>query len=180
MILPALHFQNCQSRVLKIDFNVLYSVQKVQEKTGQTIGFNLVLPVTTSNNLAKVIRQEHDYCKPDKNEKTLVIQDSSPSVEMPVIENPPSHQELRMKCNEIRKKLFVSEEEAQDIERKTRSQSATPLWHQLRNQRITSSKTYRCAVLKQTTFPTKAMQEGLAREPDILTDFIYYMEKKGH
>lgn len=155
-------------------YNVLTSVLCVQEETGQTIGLSHILPLKTSNNLKEIIGKEHSYCRVDSTvqdrESTgeSVHKESAPEslassqTEVPELNSHPfSMDMLQNECQNVKRKLFLNEEEAAEVEKNTRGQSADPLWHDSRNQRITSSKCYRCAVLKDTTSPTKAIQEVL-------------------
>ena len=189
-------------------YNVLTSVLCVQEETGQTIGLSHILPLKTSNNLKEIIGKEHTYCKVDSTvqdrESTdeSVHKESAPEslassqTEVPELNSHPFSMDiLQNECQNVKRKLFLNGEEAAEVEKNTRGQSADPLWHDSRNQRITSSKCYRCAVLKDTTSPTKAIQEvlgykqfaqtkemkeGLSKEPEIIQEFLNTMNEKGH
>ena len=44
-------------------YNVLTAVRQVEEETGQIIGLHHILPLKTNSNPAKIIENEHDYCK---------------------------------------------------------------------------------------------------------------------
>lgn len=81
-----------------------------------------------------------------------------------------------------------------ELEKNTRGQSTNSLWHENENQRITVSKCYRCAVLKDSTSqtkaflellgfkefpPTKEMMERLAQEPEIIQEYLASMNENG-
>lgn len=87
----------------------------------------------------------------------------------------------------IKEKLVVSGDDVKRIEAETRNQSADDAWFKHRIYRITASKAYRCAVLKESTSPTKtikevlgynkihstrAMKEGLSQEKTIISDYV--------
>ena len=91
--------------------------------------------------------------------------------------------------------MNISEEEIQQIESSTRNQSSDLTWHLVRKCRITASKSYRCAVLREHTSPTKAiedvlsykkvnqtfaMTEGLSQEKEIIKDYLSEKTKNGN
>ena len=63
----------------------------------------------------------------------------------------PSADMVRNECESVKRKLFLTQDEAVDAEKNTRGQSADSPLHDNRNERITSSKCYRCTVLKVST-----------------------------
>jgi len=65
--------------------------------------------------------------------------------------------DIYKRCESVKKKLQLTEEEAQTVELQTRSQSECSEWFVHRKYRITASKTYRCASMKESTSPTKAV-----------------------
>ena len=155
-------------------YNVLTAVRQVEEETGQIIGFHHILPLKTNSNLAKIIENEHDYCKVKVPSEEVVFESSqseedskdinlrSIQPEIHVFNTPdPSEDMVRNECESVKRKLFLTQDEAAYVEKNTKGKSADSLWHDNRNQRITSSKCYRCAVLKDSTSPTKAIQELL-------------------
>ena len=189
-------------------YNVLTAVRQVEEKTGQIIGLHHILPLKTNSNLAKIIEDEHDYCKVKVPSEEVVfecsqIEEASKDVNLPSIQPEihvfntlaPYADMVRNECESVKRKLFLTQDEAADVEKNTRGQSADSLWHDNRNQRITSSKCYRCAVLKNSTSPTKAIQEvlgykefpptkemkeGLSKEPEIIEEYLITMKERGH
>jgi hypothetical protein len=78
----------------------------------------------------------------------------------PVKSHPISSSKLKDRCERI-KKILLNYEEIQHVEKSTRGQSSELQWHYHRKCRITASKCYRIAVLKESTSPTKAMKEVL-------------------
>lgn len=188
--------------------NVLTAVRQVEEETGQIIGLHHVLPLKTNSNLAKIIENEHDYCKVKVPSEEVVFESSQSETaskdvnlssfqpEIHVLNTPaPSADMLRNECENVKRKLFLTHDEAADVEKNTRGQSTDSLWHDNRNQRITSSKCYRCAALKDSTSPTKAIQEvlgykefrptkemkeGLSKEPEIIEEYLTTMKEWGY
>ena len=145
-------------------YNVLTAVRQVEEETGQIIGLHQILPLKTNSNLAKIIENDHDYCKVkvpseevvfDSSQRETASKDvnlSSFQPDIHVLNTPaPSADMLRNECENVKRKLFLTHDEAADVEKRTRGQSTDSLWHDNRNQCITSSKCYRCAVLKDST-----------------------------
>lgn len=88
----------------------------------------------------------------------------------------------------------MTPESTEKIEKETREQSDSTLWHFHRRSRITASKCHRVAVTKSTTSPTKAIQEllysqvkpttqmreGLAKEQETMAQYIEKLAKSGH
>lgn len=65
---------------------------------------------------------------------------------------------IKERCDKIKKKLYVTRDEANKIEENTGKQSESEFWYTQRRYRITASKAYRLAVMKSTTSPTKALK----------------------
>ena len=57
-------------------YNVLTAVRQVEEETGQIIGLHHILPLKTNSNLAKIIENEHDYCKVKVPSEEVVFESS--------------------------------------------------------------------------------------------------------
>ena len=79
--------------------------------------------------------------------------------------SPPKHQPvsltgIRDHAKRRKRKLYVTEEEAEAVEKSTRQQSNCQLWFQHRIPRITTSKCKRALVGKGTS-PKKALAEIL-------------------
>ena len=170
-----------------------------QEKTGKVIGLSHVLQKNTEVSINAAVK--HDQCysltAPENESQAMTETESAKEQECisPIKINPPSLSEIYSRCERIKKKLFVTEEQAQKIEMETRNQSADSAWHVHRKYKITASKTYRCAVLKENTSPTKAIQEvlhykevhateamkaGLDHEPEIVKRYIEDKTKHGN
>lgn len=78
----------------------------------------------------------------------------------PVKEHPVSLNEIMNRASRVKRKLMVSDTERENIAKKTKTQSNCDEWYLHRKVRITASKCKR-AIQKNTTSPTKAMQEIL-------------------
>ena len=89
----------------------------------------------------------------------------------------------------------MTPEGTEKIEKETRKQSDSTLWHFHRRSRITASKCHRVAVMKSTTSPTKVIQEllysqvkptrqmreGLAKKQESMAQYIKKKQaKSGH
>ena len=180
-------------------YNVLTAVRQVEEETAQIIGLHHILPLKTNSNLAKIIENEHAYCKVKVPSEEVVFESSQSDEALKDISLPSIQPEVHVfnapAPSADKRKLFLTQDEAADVEKNTRGQSADSLWHDNRNQRITSSKCYTCAVLKDSTSPTKAIQEvlgykefpptkemkeGLSKEPKIIEKYLITMQERGH
>lgn len=104
---------------------------------------------------------------------------------------PPSLKNIEEKGRKIKRKLNFTEEEIQQVEKKTRLQSRDSDWYLYRKGRITASKCKCVAFLKPTTSPSKtlkellminkvpqtsAMLQGLENEDAIADSFIEKMK----
>ena len=78
----------------------------------------------------------------------------------PIKEHPVSLDETKLRVEEIKKNLCVSEQERDRIATETKRQSSCTEWFTHRRVRITASKCKR-AILKPSTSPSKAMSEIL-------------------
>ena len=109
---------------------MLTSVLCVQEETGQTIGLSHILPLKTSNNLKEIIGKEHSYCKGDstvqdrESTSESVHKESAPEslassqTEVPELNSHPfSMDMLQNECENVKRKLFLNEEEAAEVEK---------------------------------------------------------------
>lgn len=105
-----------------------------------------------------------------------------------------SAREVKERFEEVKKNIMVDESEIKVIEEKTRGQSNLELWHSYRKPRITATKCYRVAAQRETTSPTKSiedilnfnktyqsksMEEGLAMEDKIIDDYKLFKQSKG-
>ena len=179
-------------------YNIFTKVLNFQEKTGKVIGLSHVLPKNTEVSIKAAVKRDHFYSlAAPENEPQVMIEIKSAKEEeiiSPIKINPPSLSEIYSRCERIKKKLFVTEEEAQKIEMETINQSADNAWRMHRKYRITASRAYRCAVLKESTSPTKTIQEvlhykevhaaeamkaGFVQEPEIVKKYIEDKTKHG-
>ena len=177
-------------------YNILTKVRNFQDKTGKVIGLSHVLQKTTEDGIKSAVRHDHCYALPVPDDEPQEIENErEQGIISPIKVHPPPLSEIYTRCERIKKKLDVTEEEAQQIEAETRHQSTDDAWHLHRKHRITASKAYRCAVLKETTSPTKAIQEvlgyrevhateamkaGLGQEAVIVKQYIEEKTKGGN
>ena len=124
------------------------------------------------------------------NTENILVQD----LVSPIKEHPVSAEFIDERCKKIKRKLLVTADDAKRIEAETREQSNSDLWYYHRSCRITASKCYRIAAMKSSTSPTKAikeclykrvvptkcMKEGLAKEPEILRQYVEHQKANGH
>ena len=147
---------------------------------------------------------DHNYSKPspnDDNEELCSCDASQPTdhkestnLISPIKVHPVSLSEIQKRCEAVIDKLQVTEDEVNTIELQTRKQSHCSEWFHHRKYRITASKAYRCASLKESTSPTKALEEvlcykkvystkamkdGLNQEPVIVNEYTKEKENNG-
>ena len=164
--------------------NMLSLVQEYQEMSGNVVGWSHILPQNPEVGNENV--NEDDVC--DEN----VISDELLS---PLKEQPICLSVLRQRCEQVKRKLQLSEREISEAENSTRGQSDNASWYALRKYRITASKCHRVAALRETTSPTKAIQDvlklntpyqsesmkaGLEMEDKIVKEYTELMQQKGH
>ena len=111
----------------------------------------------------------------------------------PFRNHPPSVDEIKRKAKGIKRKLNLTEDEINFIEKKTKLQSQEFDWFLYRKGRVTASKCKRVASLKPTTSPSKTMKEllvnntpqstamlqGLQNEDSIAEAFINKLDSEG-
>lgn len=148
--------------------DMLEKLKKMQEETGQAIGWCHILP-------QEVPKQKSTLSQP---------------LLSPIKENPISLQEIKKRAE----KMFVDPQQAERIEQETREQSKCEAWYFHRQPRITASQCYRSAVLRDATSPTKAindilyktvvptqeMKDGLEMEAAIKDRYITKQYADGH
>ena len=173
--------------------NYLHMVKETELKTGKKIGLSLLLPQKTEKETVTALLHDHDYTSMDS---SLVQSDMSLfSFQIsPIKVHPASLDDICTKANQIKQRLFLSQNEITELERKTKGQSETDKWNLHRKYRITASKCHRVATLKESTSPTKAVQEilqykqqcqtskmkeGLRREKEIINEYISLQKQKG-
>jgi len=122
--------------------NMLALVKEYQTKSGNVVGWSHILPQ---------IVDVSDNCECDQNEVTI-----NPSQELlsPPKEQPISLSDLRQRCDQVKRKLQMSDKEISEVEKSTRDQSNNMSWFALRKFRITASKCHRVATLRASTSPT--------------------------
>ena len=164
--------------------NYLHMIKETEIKTGKKIGLSMILPQNTVSELQYSVIHDHNYIS------TKASNNSGLSIS-PIKVHPPSLNKIQRKAEEIKHKLCMSKHEISELEKKTVGQSKIAEWNLHRQYRITASKCYRVACMKETTSPTKAVQEilhykeafqttkmkeGLRREEEIIQE--YKEEKK--
>ena len=140
--------------------NYLHMVRETELKTGKKIGLSLLLPQKTEKETVTALLHDHDYTNMDCSQVQSDMSLSSFQIS-PIKVHPPSLDDICTKANQIKQKLFLSQNEITELERITKGQSETDEWNLHRKYRITASKCHRVATLKESTSPTKAVQEIL-------------------
>ena len=136
------------------------------------------------------IRHDHTYATQLGAMCTSVSDENAcSSGQLPVVSKP-----TKVTAEEILSRLHLDDEKRRLLEENTRAQSATPLWFQARQNRITGSKCGRIIEQKQKTnallqfviYPKpmlhlpKAIQWGRENERKACQAHQKYMEKNGH
>ena len=70
-----------------------------------------------------------------------------------------SPDEIPVKAEQVKKRVFDSASDIVKTERATIDQHTSILWYNVRQPRVTASQTKRC-LLKESTSPTKAISES--------------------
>ena len=123
-------------------------VKIVGRKTGKKVGLSFILPyVPLQNNDPEPAAQD-----PRDSELNWRLV-STEKV------HPMSLDEIPLKVEQVKKRLFDSASERVEIERATINQHTSILWYNVRQPRITASQTKRC-LLKESTSPAKAIQKA--------------------
>ena len=76
--------------------------------------------------------------------------------------------EISLKAERVKRRLFESVSERNEIEQETRNQHTSALWYNIRQPQITASQTKRC-LLREATSPTKAISDVFQYKPFIQT-----------
>lgn len=190
-------------------YNIYSKVIDFQENNTKVIGLSHILQQNTTDNIKAAVSLDHDYCKllsngNDESSNTVQVPNqlthddkelnSDFNLISPIKVHPVSLPELKSRCQAAINKLHVTEEEVSNIELQTRKQSQCSKWFWHRKYRITASKSYRCASMKESTSPRKAVEEvlgykkfkptyamnaGLTQEPVITKEYIKEKEKNG-
>ena len=93
------------------------------------------------------------------------------SIISPPKQQPVSLTEIKDRAERIKKKLFITKEEVESVERGTRQQSNCQLWFDHRAPRITASKCKRALVQKGTS-PKKALSDILQYKNQVSTELM--------
>lgn len=129
---------------------MLALVKEYEKKSGKVVGWRHILPQEVQVN-------EGDKEKPHVQTQTL----EEDEIISPIKEHPISAQELRNRCERVKRKIEVHEEEIVHIEKETRGQANEKLRYYHRKNRTTASKSYRIAAQRESTSPTKTIHEVL-------------------
>ena len=179
------HQQSWTEEKLKL---MLEQLQKLQQQTGQRIGWCHILPqeIPQEDNEDLSLATINQQCQ-----QSIAVGCYSDIISsIKAHESPISLAGIKGRCARVKKKLLVTKE----IEKETREQSNSPLWFQHRRARITASKCYRVAVMRPSTSltkaikeilyskvkPTREMKEGLEKEPEIIAEYIQHQINAGH
>ena len=106
----------------------------------------------------------------------------------------PNISELRDTITEFKRTLCISDDKAREIERDTREQRHSSLWHSVRRYRITSSLFGIVLAHRDTTIPdnlvlrilqpknfsSQATQHGIEVEPLAISKYRQYQQSNGH
>ena len=104
--------------------NYLHMVKETELKTGKKIGLSLLLPQKTEKETVTALLQDHDYITMDRSQVQSDMSLFSFQVS-PIKVHPPSLDDIRTKANQIKQRLFLSQNEITELERKTKGQSET-------------------------------------------------------
>ena len=122
--------------------NMFSRLKEYQEKSKKAVGWLHILPQEVLADQSSKTSKENDLLCPIK-------------------EHPVSATTIKKRCQQVQDRLTLSETEINDIEKLTRGQSDNSAWYTERKVRITASKCYRVAAMKESTSPTKAVREIL-------------------
>ena len=171
-------------------YEIYSKVKQFEAKNKKVLGLSHILQQSTPKELCDAVRLDHCYslnCNTDVLEQEPDNADVPVDLISPIKYHPVPLKEIHTRCEKVKKALFVNEEKAKAIEVQTRNQSASQEWYLQRKFRITASKSYRCAALKPSTSPTKALREvlgyndnyaseamkaGISKEQEIISQYI--------
>lgn len=143
------------------------------------------MPQKTEKESATALLHDHDYTNMDPSQVQSDMSHFSFEIS-PIKVHPPSLDDIHTKAKQIPQRLFLSQNEITELERKTKGQSETDEWNLHR-------KCCRVASLKKSTSPTNAVQEilqykqqcqtskrkeDLRREKKLLTSTQVYRNKR--
>ena len=197
-------YRNTNANTNTKRYNTYSKVIDFQSKTGKLIGLSHILQQHTTNVIKEAVSLDHNYSKPSANDDdeqlcsydAIQPTDHKESINLisPIKIHPVSLSEIQKRCEAVIDKLQVTEDEVNTIELQTRKQSHCSEWFHHRKYRITASKAYRCASLRESTSPTKAVEEvlcykkvystkamkdGLNQEPVIVNEYTKEKENNG-
>ena len=169
-------------------YEIYSKVKQFEAKHKKVLGLSHILQQTIPRELSDAVRLDHCYsviCDTDTLEPEPDIGDVD--IISPIKYHPVPLEEIYTRCEKVKKALFVNEEKTKALEVQTRNQFASQEWNLHRKFRITASKSYRCAALKPSASPTKALREvlgyndnyvseamkaGTSKEQEIISQYI--------
>ena len=133
------------------DFESIFEkIKNTETKTGKKIGLSYIIPHTLPEK--ELLPPSEPECINRTPAKWEVVS--------PVKDAPLSISDIEQKALRAKKRLFDSVNDIEEIVEKTKGQHETRMWLDVRQPRITASKSKRC-LLRPTTSPTKAVSEVL-------------------
>ena len=133
------------------DFESIFEkIKNTETKTGKKIGLSYIIPHTLPEK--ELLPPSEPECINRTPAKWEVVS--------PVKDAPLSMSDIEQKALRAKKRLFDSVNDIEEIVEKTKGQHETRMWFDVRQPRITASKSKRC-LLRPTTSPTKAVSEVL-------------------
>lgn len=158
------------------DFNDIYNkLKELEQRTGKKIGLIHTIPNTCFVSTAKIADEE-----PKQPQIKMALLTPIPSIQ------PLSIDQISQKASRVKRRLFESVNDREEIAQLTLQQQTCRLWYDVRQPRITASQCKRC-MLRETTSPSKAiaeilmykgtvqtqaMKDGIDWEPKIIQRFM--------
>jgi len=140
------------------NFDDIYNkLKELEQKTGRKIGLIHTIPHTCSVSTVEIANDEPK--QPDSKWALL-----SPMTTM----QPLSLDQISQRASRVKKRLFESVNDREEIAKLTLQQQNCRLWYDVRQPRITASQCKRC-ILRETTSPTKAVAEILMYKVSVQT-----------
>lgn len=133
------------------DFESIFEkIKNTETKTRKKIGLSYIIPHTLPEK--ELLPPSEPECSNRTPAKWEVVS--------PVKDAPLSMSDIEQKALRAKKRLLDSVKDIEEIVEKTKGQYDTRMWFDVRQPRITASKSKRC-LLRATTSPTKAVSEVL-------------------
>ena len=103
-------------------------VKETELKTGKKIGLSFLLPQKTEKETVTALLHDHYYTNTDRSQVQSDMSLFSFQISLIKV-HPPSLNDIRTKANQIKQRLFLSQNEITELERKTEGQSETDEWN---------------------------------------------------